>query len=156
MFSLHTPRCSFLAQTNLPDEDHVVRFVPWTRVRKDADDNVQGILGAAFQRREDEDGLSVNWLERAHSDPEARLRTTIGLLAANRTIGKKARIAVLNVGRFKAVCFDHKAKIRIVHSPEPGNEPHSEVRQLPREDLELLEALANDAVSEHHCCNDLS
>jgi hypothetical protein len=49
--------------TNLPDEDHVMRYVSWARLRRDEDDNILGFLGAAFQLRPDEESLSVNWLE---------------------------------------------------------------------------------------------
>src|ERR1700712_3895951 len=50
---------------NLPDQDHVVRCVGWTKLRRDGEDNdrVIGFLGTAFQRNPDHDGLSVNWLE---------------------------------------------------------------------------------------------
>jgi hypothetical protein len=30
--------------TNLPDEDHVMRYVPWKKLRRDEDDNVLGFL----------------------------------------------------------------------------------------------------------------
>ena len=144
-----------MSQPNLPDEDHFVRYVPWQRVRKDADDNVIGILGEAFRRREIDGGLSVNWLERANPDPQRQLAATVAIFLSTMTVGKKARVAVANVGRFKAICSEHGTRVRVVHAPEPDNEPHSEIRQLPRDDIELLEILAVDAVLEHFRCHDL-
>jgi hypothetical protein len=55
---------------NLPDEDHVVRYVPWGRLRRDEDENVLGFLPQAFQLRQEEDYLSVNWLQYYDGDPE--------------------------------------------------------------------------------------
>lgn len=141
---------------NLPDEDHIVRYVPWTRVAKDADDNVLGILPEAFQRREDEDGLSVNWLERVGaSDMAAALQATVSLIGNTMKVGKKARLTVSNVHKFKDICAQRGQQVRIIHAPEEGNEPHSEVRRIPRDDLRLLEDLAAGAVLSHHCCGDL-
>jgi hypothetical protein len=145
-----------VSQSNLPEKDHIVRYVPWTKVDKDADDNVRGILAIAYERREDEDGLSVNWLEMAGEiQTEAALRKTLNLIGANMTVGKKARLAVSNVQKFKEVCADRDKKVRIVHAPINGNEPHSEVRKIPRNDLRLLEDLSTIALLSHHCCGDL-
>lgn len=144
-----------MSQPNLPEEDHIVRFVPWQRVRKDADDNAVGIMGEAFARREGEDGLSVNWLEKAHTDPAKQLEETVKIFRATMRVGGKARVAVCNVGKVKGICRRYNAKIRIVHIPKPGNDPHSEVRQLPREDLELHEMLAVEAIKDHQLCKDV-
>lgn len=142
-----------MSQTNVPDTDHVVRYVGWSNVAKDADENVTGILGEAFRRRPNEEGLSVNWLERAAAAD--KLKKTVELLTVGLKVGKKARVAIANVAVFKNVCARRSAKVRIVHIPINGNEPHSEVRQLPREEDELLELLAVEAVTSHHRCLDV-
>lgn len=145
-----------VSQLNLPDDDHIVRYVPWTKVDKDANDNVRGILWTAYQRRDDEDGLSVNWLERTGcEDLEAQLRATVSLLETAMTVKRKARLAVSGVRQFKSVCAAHEARVRIVHIPEGDNEPHSEIRQIPKEDQRLMEDLARQAVTSHHACGDL-
>lgn len=144
-----------MSQINVPGDDHIVRYVKWSCVNKDADDNVLGILGEAFRRKLDDDGLSVNWLEKADGPPKEKLKATVGLLTIGLKLGGKARVAVSNVAIFKGVCAHRRAHIRIVHVPEDGNEPHSEVRQIPRDDDELLELLAVEAVISHHRCVDL-
>ena len=60
--------------TNLPDEHHVMRYVPWTRLRKDEDDNVLGFLGDAFKLKPNEDHLSVNWLEYFDGDRDMKIQ----------------------------------------------------------------------------------
>jgi hypothetical protein len=144
-----------MSQLNVPDEDHIVRYVGWGHVDKDADGLVFGILGEAFRRRPNEDGLSVNWLERADTDAESKLRRTVELLTSGISMGKKSRVAVSNVSAFKTICASRNARVRIVHIPEDGNEPHSEVRQLSRDDDELLELLASEAVAAHYLCLDV-
>lgn len=114
-----------------------------------------GILAAAFQRKETEEHLSVNWLERADANPGDRLRRTVQLISTSLTIGPKARIAVANVGTFVGICSKLGHKVRILHSPDDGNEPHSEIHRLPRDDMELLEILATEAVISHYRCRDL-
>lgn len=144
-----------MSQNNIPEEDHIIRYVPWKHVAKDADDNVLGIMGEAFRRRPGEDGLSVNWLERADAPAVSKLGKSVQLLTSGLKIGAKARVAIANVAEFKSVSRRRNAKIRIVHIPVEGNEPHSEVRQFPRDDDELLELLAVEAVSAHYRCSDV-
>ncbi|HTM95620.1 MAG TPA: hypothetical protein VL100_07375 [Croceibacterium sp.] len=145
-----------MSQPNLPDKDYIVRFVPWGRVRKDADDNVVGISAEAFRRREDEDGLSVNWLERAHENPAIQLAATATIFQNTMKVGAKARMAVANVGKFKDICAAHNSRVRIVHVREPDNDPHSEVRQLPRDNAEQLEVLATEAIVAHYRCQEVA
>lgn len=131
----------------MPDEDHVMRNVPWSRLRRDEDDNVLGFLPEAFQLRPDEEWLSVNWME-FFTDPVTRVRDAVWAMRKSRDIGAKSAFAIGNVGKIKHTCLAHGAKIRIVYEPEENNPAHSGIRRLPRDDLILLEALANDAFAD--------
>jgi hypothetical protein len=88
---------------NLRDEDHVVRHVPWGRLRRDDDDTVVGILPQALQRRPDEESLSVSWLE-YFSDPATRIRDTVWAIRRSRTVGGKSAFAIGNVRKIKDTC----------------------------------------------------
>lgn len=135
--------------TNLPDEDHVIRYVPWGRLRRDDDDNVLGFLPQAFQRREGEEYLSVNWVEFYEGIRAARVCLSVWALRDCRKVGAKSAFAIGNVRQVKEVCQEAGAGVRIVHEPdEPTNPAHSAIRRLPREDLILLAALAEDAFTE--------
>ena len=117
-----------------------------------------GILPHAYQRREDENALSVNWLERVPGDQQTRLKEAAKLIQATQSSGKvgaKARLAVSRVGKFKQTCKANGSKVRIVHEPVEGNEPHSSVRQIPRDDQVLLEAIAREAVEGHYTFGEL-
>jgi hypothetical protein len=135
---------------NLPDEDHVTRYVPWARLRKDDDDNVLGFLPQAFQLRPDEEYLSVDWLEYHDGDRDTQIRLSVWATrdSFENPLGMKSAFAIANVGKVKEISQAAGSRVRVVHEPEPGNPAHSAIRQLQRDDLSLLEALAADAFTE--------
>jgi hypothetical protein len=57
----------------LPPDHHVVRYVPWSKLRRDENDNVLGVLGEAFRRRDEEKALSATWLEYFSGDRDAQV-----------------------------------------------------------------------------------
>lgn len=134
--------------TNLPDEDHVMRYVPWTRLRKDEDDNVLGFLGDAFKLKPNEDHLSVNWLEYFDGDRDMKIQASVRVFRNTMDIGGKSAFGIGNVSKIKEVCRANGANVRIVYEPRDDNKSHSGIRRLPRDDFTLLEALAADAFVE--------
>ena len=133
----------------LPPEHHVVRYVPWSKLRKDENDNVLGVLGEAFRLRETEKGLSVTWLEYFEGDRPAQvIKSVKAIRASNLRPGGKSGFAIGEIAAVTTACAERKHKIRVVHEPEDDNKAHASVRRLPRDDLELLELLATTAWSE--------
>lgn len=136
---------------NLPDEDHVIRYVPWGRLRKAEDDNVLGFLPQAFELRPEEDYLSVNWIEYHDGDRETRIRLSVWAIrdSFEKPLGGKSAFAIGNVAQVKRICQTSGSRVRIIHEPIlPNNPGHSAMRQIPRDDLNLLDALATDAFTE--------
>ncbi|MFZ0590093.1 MAG: hypothetical protein WAM39_06405 [Bryobacteraceae bacterium] len=135
---------------NLPDEDHVMRYVPWTRLLKDEDENVLGFLPQAFQLRPEEDYLSVNWLQYYDGNRDTQIRLSVWAIrdTFEKPLGAKSAFAIGNVAQVKKIFQACGSRVRIVHEPVPKNPGHSGIRQLPRDDLTLLEALASDAFTE--------
>lgn len=134
--------------TNLPDEDHVMRYVPWGKLRRDDDDRVVGFLGDAFKLRSDEESLSVNWLEYFEGDRDAEIRASVMTFRSTLKVGTKSAFGIGNVGKIKEICRSRGANVRIVHEPMDDNKSHSALRRLPRDDTILLDALAADAFAE--------
>ena len=134
--------------TNLPDNDHVMRYVPWGKLRRDEDDKVLGFLGEAFNLRPNEDSLSVNWLEYFNGDREAQIQASVITFRRTITVGTKSAFGVGNVAKIKGVCRSRGATVRIVYEPTDDNPSHSGIRRLPRDDAILLDALAADAFVE--------
>ena len=139
-----------MTTTYIPTEDHLIRNVPWARLRKDADDNVVGILGAAFRLRENERYLSASWLEFFKgSDRAKRLQAAIRVIRKSRMPPTaKSGFAIGNVGQIVDQCVSRNRRIRVVHEPEKNNQAHVAVRRWPNDDQELLELLARDTWSE--------
>lgn len=134
--------------TNLPDDDHVMRYVPWGKLRRDGDDNVLGFLGEAFKLRPDENSLSVNWLEYFEGDRDAKIQASVRTFRRTIKVGTKSAFGIGNVGKIKDVCRTRGASVRIVYEPIDDNQSHSGIRRLPRDDTILLDALAADAFAE--------
>jgi hypothetical protein len=134
--------------TNLPDEDHVMRYASWTKLRRDEDDNVLGFLGDAFKLKPEETSLSVNWLEYFDGDREARIQASVRMFRHTITVGTKSAFGIGNVAKIKEVCRARGATVRIVYEPTEDNPFHSGIRRLPRDDSMLLDALAADAFAE--------
>jgi hypothetical protein len=135
---------------NLPDEDHVIRYVSWARLRKDEDENVLGFLPQAFELRDDETYLSVNWVEYHEGDREAQVRLSIWAIrdSFKKPLGAKSAFAIGQVAKVKEICQAAGSRVRVVHEPEGDNPGHSAIRQMARDNQGLLDALAADAFAE--------
>ncbi len=134
--------------TYLPPEHHVVRYVPWARLRKDEEDNVLGVLGAAFRLRDGEDYLSATWAEFFHKDTrcEAVAAAVKAIRASKITVKTRSGFAVGNVKQIKDCCLadSRKHKIRIIHEKETDNEAHAALRGWPRDNEPLMDLLAEE------------
>jgi hypothetical protein len=124
-----------------------MRYVPWGRLRRDEDDNVLGFLPEAFQLRQEEKFLSVGWIE-FFNNPATRVHESVWSLRNSVKAGTKSAFAIGNVGKIKGTCLVRGAKVRILHEPTDDEPAHAGIRRLPRDDLILLAALAEDAFTE--------
>jgi hypothetical protein len=132
----------------LPPEDHIIRYVPFGKLRKDEDDNVLGLLAEAFRRRPGEKYLSSTWLEYFEGNREQQLCLAVQTIRSSLSVGKKSGFAIGNVQKLSLVCAERNHKIRIVHEPEDDNAAHVAVRRIPSDDEGLLELLAAEMWAE--------
>jgi hypothetical protein len=133
--------------TYLPDDHHVVRYVPWSRLRKDEDDNVIGVLGAAFRLRDEEEYLSATWAEFFQGNHSESVAAAVRAIRASQVeVQSKSGFAIGNVRCVKDACLadKNKHKIRIIHEPEDDNKAHTALRGWPHDNDPLLELLAED------------
>jgi hypothetical protein len=131
--------------TYLPDDDHVVRYVPWARLRKDEDNNVIGVLSAAFRLRDGEEYLSATWSEFFGGDHQKSLGCAVrAIRASDIDVRPQSGFAIGQVGPIKAACLAdrNRHKIRIIHERADDNPAHAALRLWPRENESLLELLA--------------
>ena len=142
---------SAMPPTKLPAEHHIVRNASWSKLRKDENDNVIGVLGEAFKMRPVDTYLSTTWLEYFPGERDSQIVAAVqAMRASNLNISRKSGFAIGNVGRIEhtAAASEKAYKLRILHEPAPDNKAHAAVRRFPRDDIELFELLAIDAWSE--------
>lgn len=149
-----------MPSTKLPPEHHVVRNVPWARLRKDDADpeRVIGVLGDAFKLREADEGvLSSTWVEYFAGSPVEKIENAIKAMRASKLeIRAKSGFVVGKVQAIVTLANDKGYKIRVLHEPEGDNNAHVAMRRWPNEDMEFFELLAAEAWSELVMNSDIS
>lgn len=135
--------------TNVPDDHHILRYASPVRLRRDAANNVIGVLAAAFQLRPGEAYLSAGWLDMYGGNRDERLRQAAAAYDASPLhIKPNGAFAVGQVSAIKTAGERFKQKFRIVHEPSKGLGSYVAVRQYRDDEAELLALLADDAWAE--------
>jgi len=135
----------------LPPNHHIVRNVPWGKLRKDENDpeKVIGVLGEAFKLRPGEEALSTTWLEYFAGIRQEQIISAIHAMRASKLeIKTKSGFAMGNVGNIAGVASANTYSIRVLHEPEDDNKAHVAVRRWPPDDMVLFELLAAEAWSD--------
>jgi hypothetical protein len=146
-----------MPHTKLPREHHIVRNVPWGKLRKDENDpdKVIGVLGEAFKMRPADDALSTTWVEYFVGTRQQQIYGAVRAMRASRLeIKSKSGFAIGNVGNIADVAAAYNHSIRVLHEPEDDNKAHVAVRRWPRDDMTLFELLAAEVRSELVLNND--
>ena len=119
----------------IPDDQHIVRCVPYSKLRRDEDGNVVGFTFSAFTLRPNETYLSATWAEHARPVGTHDEQVTAAVHAMRNsdfTPGPRAGFAIGIVGDIKAAT---KLKLpraaSILHEPDGGNESHAALRGWP-------------------------
>lgn len=128
----------------LPDADHLMRHVSHSKQMRDADDNVVGFLPAAFEHREGEPSLSMNWLEFYRGAHSANVAACKANLRASRG-GGKAIFGVAEVGKTKIIAKHNNKPVRIVFAPSADLPSHCAVHIATPVPDTVHEALAHEA-----------
>ena len=128
----------------LPDSDHVLRYVRPRLLEKDEQGRPIGIAWQALELRDDEEELSVLWVE-YYGDSATGIPCAIWAKRKAYNVARNSAFAHGNVGRIKQICSENAQAVRILHEPEPGEPCHSAIRRLPRDNQSLFELLARTA-----------
>jgi hypothetical protein len=143
------------------DEDEVTRWIRRKLLGRDDDDNVildelsrpAFVFPAAFELGDEEDSLSVTWLQ--HFGEHRKQHLPAAAEAVRRTM-KSGRLpaqsafAIARVGPVKATGSDHDLKLRVLEDPVEGNTGHTEIRRYPREMSAFQAVLAAETFAERH------
>jgi hypothetical protein len=132
---------------SLPDGDHIVRLCGGSHIREDGT-----IAPPAFRVRRGEEYLSVNWLEQLGiADQYDQLAEVRRVLATKRTVGAKACLALLQVGRVRTLPSSANAfvtlDVRHVPQDTPPDPSHSGIYGIGADDLIVPEQLATNVMN---------
>jgi hypothetical protein len=135
----------------IPPEHTLVRYVPWSKLRRDGenDDAVIGVLATAFVLRASEEYLSATWLQFFNGDRPTMVRSAVNAIRASSIdVRTKSGFALGMVRVISDACEKHGASIRVIHEREDDNEAHVAVRRWPRENADLFDLMADEAWAE--------
>jgi len=142
---------------NIPDNHHVMRHVPFRSLIKDEDGNAKGgFFPQAFELREGETGLSVNWLEYFNGTYDENKESSVRMFRKTRKIGKKSAFATGNVKKLRDTCAEKGySKVLVILDEDEDNKSHSLIIRLPQDDQTLFESLATDVFSDYLADSDI-
>ena len=136
-----------MTSTDLPDDDHVVRYAKPTTVREDG-----SIDGSAFRLRPSDKGLSVNWLQYFQGLDKSQQLDMVKQ-SYRLTMRPNGRLTELNIGSTKLHVHARLKTLRFIHAPlaaEGEYQPdpsHAEIIGLPPGDTPEA-ALIGDMIAE--------
>jgi hypothetical protein len=136
--------------TAIPSTEHIIRYVPWKLLIKGEDEvTVVGVFPQAFDLRDNEEYLSVTWVEHFSGVTICdRLHSAVQTFRKTMSAGAKSRYLMGNVGAVHRICDDNDKRVRIVHEPDE-NPGHVAIRRFPKDDLELASQLIEEAFTAH-------
>jgi hypothetical protein len=120
----------------IPMEDHVVRYCKRQTIGERGN-----VLFEAFQPRESESFLSVNWPEYVGSSRRRQLKEIRLALSQKLGLGKTAKLAILGVGDVIAKVTEQRA-LSVLHQPEEEDQSHSGIFGYKHEDIDIAFAIA--------------
>lgn len=137
----------------LDEADRVVRHVPSNRCRRDENDNVIGVNADAFSLRENEEYLSVTWCEFFDGTALEQLCCAVSSFKGSYNTKRSSHYWCAPVGSIEQMFRSHRARrLRVIHEPDPRNAAHVALRGWPRENDQLLEAIAAECAASVVVC----
>ena len=131
--------------SKIPIDNHIIRYIPPSRLRKDENDKVIGVLGVAFALKPNEKYLSATWLEYFPDKVDA----VIAIRNSNLSVKPKSGFAIGKVDSIQSAClYSSATRVFIVYDPTILPKPnlgHVAVKNFPSDDTGLLELLAAEA-----------
>ena len=120
-----------MSERSLPDQDHIVRYCKPTAMGADGLPKV-----SAFELRERDSSLSVNWLEYFGLDRDVSLQQIRQAIQIN--LRPNGRFAVLGVTAVKqAVNAGGGSSPEVYSSPSPGDPSHALIGGYTIDDFQV-------------------
>jgi hypothetical protein len=141
--------------SKVPDEDHVLRFVPHARVKRDADERPIGIFPQSFSHRDNEEYLSVTWLQYFGCGYESAYALAAHAIRSELRVGNKAAFVVAQVSQLVKACAANRVRARVLHEPTDKNPAHCALRGLQKAEDQLLALLAEEIFTDLRCAAEI-
>ncbi len=123
----------------IPDRDHISRYCSGMHCTENGQ-----VTGTAFQPRQIDDYLSVNWLDFFHfADQRDKIREVRKVLRLK--LGANAKIAVLNVGEttsYVRTKSPDACNLSMLHEPEEDDPSHSGIYGFQYDDHLIADLIA--------------
>lgn len=130
----------------ISDADRVTRYVGYAKLRRDGDGEPVGVLHTAFELRSGEEYLSAAHLDAFEGSDIQRLSEVKAAYDPHPLVVREnGAFTVGIVAEIKETCAGFERPVRIVSAPKKKLGCYVEVRQFRSDDLDLLNALAEDA-----------
>jgi len=107
----------------IPDKDDIARYCKASYIQQDG-----RVSGEAFKLRPNEEFLSVSWVNYWCKDSfEENITVTRNVLQRNLRINRRAKLAVVNVGRMREDVQQASSgeTVRVLHEPSSSDHSHS-------------------------------
>jgi len=125
----------------LPEQDHISRYCSAIHCTENGE-----VTGTAFQLRQIDDYLSVNWLEFLRvNHRQEEIGEIRKILRSKLTLRASAKIAVLNVGeiiKYVRSNSPEAQELRILHEPEDNDPSHSGIYGYSYDDHLIADLIA--------------
>lgn len=132
----------------IADAHHVARHCNFAKDFS-GDPEYVALHGSAFEPTAENPNVSVNWREYftgyGIADGRECLEMVRTDLVSVRTVSKSHRLAIIEVGRAKAIARGHRVVVEVLHKPERKNDSHSELLGIPLQAKLLQQDLADEA-----------
>lgn len=136
-----------MSSKSIPNKHHIIRYASWTKLLKDEDLNVLGVLHTALELRDGEKYLSATWVEYFNGQPQDQFMSAVRAIRNSIDAKPKGGMAKANVGKLHELCGAKDSRIRIVTERSKANPAHAGIHRLPQDNIDLLELLAVEAFS---------
>lgn len=127
----------------IPNEHYLMRYVPYSKIARDENDEPVGLLPDAFKMRPGESYLSATWVDYFDGSHQEAVADAVRCIRqSSLTVGAKAGFALGLVREISECCRARSRAIRIIHEPEDDNAAHVALRQWPVDDDELFHEMS--------------
>lgn len=130
---------------SLKDDAIVARYAGYSKLRRNKDDDVIGVLHTAFELRPNEEYLSAAHLDHFSGSKIEKLSAMkMAYDPHPLQVKPNGAFTLGEVGKIKSCCATFAIPVRIVNAPSKNLDCYVQVRQFKDDIIELLNTLSEE------------